>query len=59
MSLDIQGIQYEWISILDKNTCDDCAELDGEVFDKDDLPDFPQHANCQCDLIPVIDDNEE
>lgn len=49
-------IMYEWSSILDDNTCEDCEALDGEIFASDEVPDFPQHAGCRCDLIPDIGD---
>lgn len=51
-------VTYEWIALLDDNTCEDCADLDGQEFEAEDLPDLPQHSNCRCDLIPIINDGE-
>jgi SPP1 gp7 family putative phage head morphogenesis protein len=56
--------QYVWSSVMDNNTCDTCAELDGEYFDVDD-PDMPEPGeaceggdNCRCTLEfePATDD---
>lgn len=57
MNEDIK-IQYEWVSLLDNSTCSDCEELDSQIFEPGDVPDFPQHAGCRCDLIPIINEGE-
>lgn len=44
-----------WDAALEDSTCDECAALDGKIFDIDDAPDLPLHPNCRCALIPVID----
>lgn len=44
-----------WDATLEDNTCDECAALDGKIFDIDDTPDLPIHPNCRCALIPVVD----
>ena len=44
-----------WDATLEDNTCDECAALDGKVFDIDDAPDLLIHPNCRCALIPVVD----
>ncbi|WP_312729361.1 minor capsid protein [Enterococcus sp.] len=44
-----------WDATLEDNTCDECAALDGKVFDIDDAPSLPIHPNCRCALIPVVD----
>ena len=46
--------QVMWSAINDKNTCEECAELDGEFFDYDDPP-IPSEIclggdNCRCTL---------
>jgi hypothetical protein len=47
--------QFLWSAVMDNNTCDACAELDGEYFDIDeDIPE-PGEAceggdNCRCTL---------
>jgi hypothetical protein len=59
-AIDTTRNQVEWIATLDNNTCDVCAELDGQLFDEDD-PDIPMPGevcdggdNCRCfyDVIP-------
>ena len=44
-----------WDATLDKRTCDDCAKLDGEVFDNDKAPDCPAHVLCRCSLDAIVD----
>jgi SPP1 gp7 family putative phage head morphogenesis protein len=47
--------QVLWDATLEENTCDDCADLDGQYFDKNDHPDCPYHPNCRCCIVPVVD----
>jgi SPP1 gp7 family putative phage head morphogenesis protein len=54
------GIErYEWSSILDKNTCSSCEELDGKTAqNRDELPDAPLSeceggAQCRCFIVAV------
>jgi SPP1 gp7 family putative phage head morphogenesis protein len=42
------GIQ--WSISSSERVCDDCEELDGKIFAKDDLPQYPLHPHCQCIL---------
>ena len=44
-----------WDATLEENTCEDCANFDGQTFDKHDHPDVPFHPNCRCCIIPVVD----
>ena len=37
------------------NMCDECMELDGKIWDIDDAPMLPMHANCSCCLSAVIE----
>ena len=54
------GVQkVEWLVADDDRLCDDCSDLDGQVFDIDDHPDCPLHPNCRCVLIPHIEEGEE
>lgn len=47
------GVQkVQWVAEHDNKTCDVCAELDGEIFNLEDVPPKP-HINCRCYLIPV------
>lgn len=47
------GVPYVlWSATLESNTCPKCADLDGQVFPLDDVPDLPLHPNCRCALIP-------
>ena len=41
-----------WVAEDDGKTCGVCNELDGEIFELDDVPP-KQHINCRCYLIPV------
>jgi len=60
--------KYEWLSTLEKHTCDQpirvngitylgCRQLDGETFDVDFENPFlpPAHPNCRCTTVPVIE----
>ena len=51
----IQQVQH--LATLETSTCDECADLDGQIFDINDpmRPRNPIHANCKCDQVPVID----
>lgn len=48
---DITG--WEWVASKSPRTCPVCLALDGRIFKLDDV--FPQHINCRCTLIPIID----
>lgn len=40
---------WTWHCEQSESTCDECAELDGQVFfDKSELPECPIHPNCNC-----------
>lgn len=43
-----------WDATLEDSTCEDCADLDGQTFDKHDHPDCPYHPNCRCCIIPIV-----
>ena len=45
--------QWEWVSSKSTRTCPACLWLDGQRFSLDDP--FPQHPNCRCTMIPVIE----
>lgn len=44
--------KVQWIAEHDHKTCGVCEELDGEIFNLDEVPP-KQHHNCRCYLIPV------
>ena len=50
--------KYRYVAILDENTTDRCADLDGEIFTADDYGSVkpPQHFNCRSELQPVTTD---
>ena len=53
------GVQkVEWLVADDDRLCDECSDLDGEVFDIDDHPDCPLHPQCRCVLIPHVEEEE-
>lgn len=51
-------VQYIFVATLEKNTCEDCGNLDSEVIDVSkavpgtNLPVI--HPNCRCTIIPYI-----
>jgi SPP1 gp7 family putative phage head morphogenesis protein len=53
--------QYRFMSLESVNSCKDCTELDGNIYDVDDaeegvnLP--PLHPNCQCWIVEYNDDD--
>lgn len=58
--------EFVWISIIDKNTCDDCclprngkttSEIDA-MNDECGVTVPPAHFNCRCDIGPVASVNE-
>lgn len=48
--------RVEWLTAGHDNTCDQCAELNGKVFDIAQAPPCPLHPMCRCTLLPVIED---
>lgn len=55
--------QYRFLSLEAANSCQDCTDLDGNVYDMDDaqegvnLP--PMHPNCQCWIEEVEDTTDD
>ena len=45
-----------WDATLESNTCLHCGEKDGDKYEIDDIPYLPEHPNCRCCLVPVVDD---
>lgn len=46
--------KVKWVAEDDYKTCDDCKELDGEVYELHKAPD-KLHHKCRCYLIPVVE----
>ena len=44
--------KVQWVAEHDHKTCGVCSELDGQIFDLEDVPD-KQHINCRCWIIAV------
>lgn len=44
---------WEWVASKSLRTCPACLAMDGEIFEVSKP--FPQHVNCRCTLIAVID----
>lgn len=44
--------QVMWVSERDNRVCHTCRELDGQIFDIDNVP-GKQHYNCRCTIKPV------
>lgn len=58
----VEGVQY--IATLDDRTCPICFPFDGEAFyytptggqkSVNEMPQIPQHANCRCVYIPIVE----
>ncbi len=48
--------RYRVVATLDQRTCFVCADYDGaEARVRGDLPTFPLHPNCRCQVVPVTD----
>lgn len=43
-----------WSATLEDNTCDICAEYDGQYFALDNHPALPAHPGCRCAIVPVV-----
>ena len=49
---DVGVKKVKWVAEHDHKTCDDCNEMDGEVFNIEETP--PKlHHNCRCYYVPV------
>ncbi len=52
--------RVEWVTGGDDgHTCDDCLDLDGQIFDIEDAPECPYHVNCRCTYAPVVEEERE
>ena len=47
--------KYRWLATLDSKTAPECRELDQEEFEYGQGPVPPQHLNCRCRTIAVVD----
>lgn len=43
-----------WVSEHDNKTCDECLDMDGNIYPIDNIPEKP-HYNCRCTVEPVKD----
>lgn len=50
------GANYEWVSILDGKTSQQCRALDGQIFSYGEGPLPPIHPNCRSHTIPIFKD---
>ena len=44
--------KVQWVAEHDEKTCGVCSELDGQIFELENVPVKP-HLNCRCYLIPI------
>lgn len=57
-------MKYQWVSIGDKNSCGPCNNLNGKIFEEEDLPEGSEVCeggdNCRCGAVPIdlIEDPE-
>lgn len=42
----VKKVKYS--SVLEKNTCEECASLNDKIFDFDKKPEIPKHPQCKC-----------
>lgn len=55
VAIDVYGLnRVRYSAILDNRTCQTCGNLDNQTFFIQDAPSLPAHANCRCELIPII-----
>lgn len=45
--------KVQWISALEKNTCQTCESYHGNIYTKESCPELPAHNNCKCYLEKV------
>ena len=55
-----EGVEkYQYLATLESHTCEECAHLDGEIFDLKDREDgvnYPLiHPYCRCTTVPYIE----
>lgn len=54
--------KYKFVSLEAPNTCQDCADLDGNIYNVEDAEEgvnFPLiHYNCQCTVIEANEDDD-
>jgi hypothetical protein len=50
-------MQYEWVTIGDNSSCDACNELNGQIFEEEDLPEGSDVCfggdSCRCTPVPL------
>lgn len=46
-------VGWEWVASKSPRTCVVCLAMDGKIFPLEEA--FPQHINCRCTMIAVID----
>lgn len=55
--------QYRFLSLEASNSCQDCTDLDGNIYNVEDAQDGvnlpPMHPNCQCWIEEVEDTTDE
>lgn len=47
--------EYEFYADPDERTCEVCGKLHGKRFPISSAPKVPQHVNCRCTILPVVD----
>lgn len=46
--------EYEFYADPDERTCEVCGKLHGKKFPIASAPKVPQHPNCRCSILPVV-----
>lgn len=60
LGIDELGVKAEWSTAGDDRVCEECAAMEGEVFDVEEARGLiPLHPNCRCAWIPFTGSKAE
>lgn len=49
------GVEVEWSTAGDDRVCDECADMEGEIYSVEDAHGMiPLHPNCRCSFLPLL-----
>jgi SPP1 gp7 family putative phage head morphogenesis protein len=51
--------QVIWIAAIDDIACEECMDLNGQVFALEDLPEIPVHEGCRCIFGVYVDRSQD
>jgi len=48
--------QWKFVATNDERTCEECRNMDGKIFDIDDVKTLPPlHFGCRCTITPIVE----